>query len=184
MCELIVFQGYISNRLCLANHRKTTKKVISDVFMTTWKYVTSAPALGLQAFFGHVGVGHLAHDGEGRDGWAQHGDVPRVPPDAGREPGGAGAQQQTRAAQQVSDESCGSVVALQLGQRPAFSQFVVDQRQCCHRLQHHHTHGDHAHQPVPRGEMRLTVQVLVVEDGSESDQGTGHAGTLQDPVQL
>lgn len=145
-------------------------------------YRTCAPS-GLQAFFGHIGVGHLAHDGEGGDGRAQHGDVPGVPPDAGREPGGAGAQDQTGTAQQVCDESCGGVVALQLGQRPAFSQFVVDERQRCHRLHRHHAHGDHAHQPVPRGEMRLTVQVLVVEDGPESEQRAGHTRALQDPVQ-
>lgn len=75
------------------------------------------------------------------------------------------------------------MVALQFGQRPAFGQFGVEERKSSERLQPDDRHRDHTDQPVPRGEVRLVVEVFVVDDGAQTRGRAAEAQTLQDPVQ-
>lgn len=135
-----------------------------------------------QSLFGHVGVGDLVHQNEGSERRAQRRQVPGVFPHHRREPAGAEAQQQADAAQQVRHQSGSSVVAFQLGQGPAFSQRMVDERHGCQRLQTSHTHGEQAEQAVPGGEVGFAAQVLVVGDGCQTQRCARHAQALQRQV--
>lgn len=136
----------------------------------------------LQPLLGRVRAADLVHHDEGVEGTAGRGQVPGVLPRRPGEPGRAEAEEQAAAAQQVSDQPGGGVVAFELGQGPALRQGVVDQRHGRQRLQRHCAHGDHAQQAVPRGEVGLAAEVLVVNDGRQAQDGTGHAEALQDPV--
>lgn len=71
---------------------------------------------GLKPFPGHVGSGDLVHDDEGADGRAECRQVPGVSADRGGEPGGAEAEEEADAAQQVRNDSRRGVVAFEFGQ--------------------------------------------------------------------
>lgn len=75
------------------------------------------------------------------------------------------------------------MVALEFGQRPAFGQFGIEEGKSSERLQPDDTHRYHTDQPVPRREVWLVVEVLVVNDGAQARGRATHAQTLQDPVQ-
>lgn len=137
---------------------------------------------GLQPFFCRVRPADLVHYDEGIESSAECWQVPGVFPDRRSEPCRAEAQEQAATAQQVRDEPGCCMVAFEFGQGPAFGQRVVDERQCCHRLQPHHTHCEQAQQTMPRGEVGFTIQVFVVNDGCQTQDCTGNTEALQDPV--
>lgn len=124
----------------------------------------------------------MIHYNDSADRGADCCQVPAVPPDRRSEPGGAEPEEQACAPQQEGDEAGRSVVALELGEGPAFGQRVVDQRHGCQRLHTHHAHSDQAQQTVPRGEVGFTVEVFVVGDGTQAQNCTAAADALQDPV--
>lgn len=74
------------------------------------------------------------------------------------------------------------MVTLEFGEGPAFDERRVDERQSCQRLPTDHTDRQQAQQTVPRGEVGFTLQVFVVEDGSQAQSCTEAAEALQDPV--
>ncbi|CAB1354147.1 unnamed protein product, partial [Coregonus sp. 'balchen'] len=75
-----------------------------------------------------------------------------------------------------------SRLTLPSSQGPALSQGVVEEGQSGKRLHPYNAHRPQAHQAVPRGEVGLVVQVLVVEDGCQAHSGTAGTEALQDPV--
>lgn len=146
------------------------------------KASTPRPLSGLQPFLRHVRTGHLVHHDEGGESGAQRRQVPGARPDRCSEPGGAEAEEQADAAQQVRDEPGRRVVAFEFGQGPASGQGVVDERHGCQRLQPRRAHGEQAQQAVPRGEVGLAMQVFVVGDGRHAQDGARHREALQHPV--
>ena len=143
--------------------------------------IPSTPS-GLQPFLRHVGVCDLAHDHQAAHSGADRCEVPGEPPHGRGEPGGADAQDQAAAAQQVGQQAGRRVVALQPGEGPALDQGGVDQRHGRQTLEPRDADRHQAQQTVPGGEVGLSDQVFVVDYGGQAQDSAGQGQTLQDPV--